>query len=43
MAKISHYSLELSWRKMTKMTHPGKKNSPLRKKKPTPPQLKKIR
>jgi hypothetical protein len=41
MAKISHFFLEPSWRGMMKTTHHGKKSSPLRKKKPIPPQLKK--
>jgi hypothetical protein len=37
------YSLVMSWRKMTKTTHPGRKISPLlQKKKPIPPHPRRI-
>jgi hypothetical protein len=43
MAKTSSYSLVMSWRKMTKTTHPEKRTSPLlRKKNPIPPQPRRI-
>jgi hypothetical protein len=44
MAKTSSYSLVMSWKKMTKTMHPGKRTSPLlrKKKKPIPPQPRRI-